>query len=100
MPKLTRRRVGVLAGASILLPRFAHAAEINWKFTSSQAAVHPSTVRYMEAAERVKQKSGGKIEITVFHSDQLGTDVDTFTQVRIGGVHMMVLSNLITATAA
>jgi tripartite ATP-independent transporter DctP family solute receptor len=100
MPILTRRRAGVLAGASILLPRFARAAEINWKFTSSQPAVHPSTVRYMEAAERVKQKSGGKMEITVFHSGQLGTDVDTFTQVRIGGVHMMVLSNLITATAA
>jgi tripartite ATP-independent transporter DctP family solute receptor len=30
----------------------------------------------------------------------LGTDIDTFTQVRIGGVHMMVLSNVITATAA
>jgi Bacterial extracellular solute-binding protein, family 7 len=31
---------------------------------------------------------------------QLGTDLDTFTQVRIGGVQMMVLSNLLTATAA
>ena len=100
MPGLTRRRVGILAGASILLPRYAHAAEITWKFTSSQAAVHPSTVRYMEAAERVKQKSGGRMEITVFHSGQLGTDLDTFTQVRIGGVHMMVLSNLLTATSA
>ena len=54
----------------------------------------------MEAAERVKQKSNGKMEITVFHSGQLGTDLDTFTQVRIGGVQMMVLSNLLTATAA
>ena len=78
----TRRRAGILAGASILLPRFAHAAEINWKFTSSQAVVHPSTVRYMEAAERVKQKSGGRMEITVFHSGQLGTDLDTFTRDR------------------
>ncbi len=100
MLKLTRRRIGALAGAGILLPRFAHAAEINWKFTSSQPAVHPSTVRYLEAAERVKQKSNGRFEITVFHSGQLGTDIDTFTQVRIGGVHMMVLSNVITATAA
>ncbi len=100
MLKLTRRRIGALAGASVLLPRFAHAAEINWKFTSSQPAVHPSSVRYMEAAERVKQKSGGKFEINVFHSGQLGTDIDTFTQVRIGGVHMMVLSNVITATGA
>lgn len=54
----------------------------------------------MEAAERVKQRSNGRFEITVFHSGQLGTDIDTFTQVRIGGVHMMVLSNVITATAA
>src|SRR6201991_3412946 len=100
MPKLTRCRAGAIAGAAILLPRFARAAEINWKFTSSQPAVHTSTVRYLEAAERVKQKSGGRFEITVFHSGQLGTDIDTFTQVRIGGVHMMVLSNVITATAA
>ncbi len=100
MVQITRRRAAVLAGASILLPRFAKAAEINWKFTSSQPAVHPSTVQYLAAAERVKQKSGGKFEINVFHSGQLGTDIDTFTQVRIGGVHMMVLSNVITATAA
>ena len=103
MSRITRRRimsVGALAGASILLPRFAHSAEINWKFTSSQPAVHPSTVRFMEAAERLKQKSGGRFEVTVFHSGQLGTDIDTFTQVRIGGVQMMVLSNVITATAA
>ena len=100
MLQLTRRQAGAIAGASILLPRFAKAAEINWKFTSSQAASHPSTIRYIEAAERVKQKSNGKMEITVFHSGQLGTDLDTFTQVRIGGVQMMVLSNLLTATAA
>ncbi len=100
MVQITRRRAAVLAGASILLPRFAKAAEINWKFTSSQPAVHPSSVQYMAAAERVKQKSGGKFEINVFHSGQLGTDIDTYTQVRIGGVHMMVLSNVITATAA
>jgi TRAP-type transport system periplasmic protein len=100
MPKLTRRQAAAIAGASILLPRFARAAEINWKFTSSQAASHPSTIRYLEAAQRVKEKSGGRFEITVFHSGQLGTDLDTFTQVRIGGVQMMVLSNLLTATAA
>jgi len=100
MPAMTRRSAMVVAGASILLPRFAKAAEINWKFTSSQPAQHPSTIRYQEAAERVKQKSGGKFEIIVFHSGQLGTDMDTYTQVRIGGVQMMVLSNVITATAA
>jgi TRAP-type transport system periplasmic protein len=100
MLHLTRRHAGAIAGASILLPRFAKAAEINWKFTSSQPATHPSTIRYMEAAERVKQKSNGRMEIIVFHSGQLGTDLDTFTQVRIGGVQMMVLSNLLTSTAA
>src|ERR1700760_3665277 len=68
--------------------------------TRRQAVAHPSTIRYQEAAEKVKQKSNGRMEITVFHSGQLGTDLDTFTQVRIGGVQMMVLSNLLTATAA
>jgi TRAP-type C4-dicarboxylate transport system substrate-binding protein len=100
MLKVTRRQAGAIAGASILLPRFAQAAEINWKFTSSQPATHPSTIRYMEAAERVKPRSTGRFEINVFHSGQLGTDLDTFTQVRIGAVQMMVLSNLLTATAA
>ena len=100
MLNLTRRQAGAITGASILLPRIGKAAEINWKFTSSQPATHPSTIRYLEAAERVKQKSNGRFEITVFHSGQLGTDLDTFTQVRIGGVQMMVLSNLLTATAA
>ncbi len=54
MLKLTRREAVAIAGTSILLPRFARAAEINWKFTSSQAVSHPSTIRYREAAERVK----------------------------------------------
>jgi TRAP-type transport system periplasmic protein len=100
MPEITRRQAVALAGASILLPRFAHAAEINWKFTSAQPPTHPSTQRYVEAAQRVKDKSNGKFEITVFHSGQLGTDIDTYTQIRIGGIQMMVLSNVITATAA
>lgn len=103
MTQHTRRstlRAGLAVGASILLPKFARAAEFNFKFTSAQPAAHPSTIRFIEAAERVKQKSGGKFEVTVFHSGQLGTDIDTFTQLRIGGIQMMVLSNLITATAA
>jgi TRAP-type transport system periplasmic protein len=100
MPEITRRHAVALAGASILLPRFAHAAEINWKFTSTQPPTHPSTQRYLETVQRVKEKSNGRLEITVFHSGQLGTDIDTFTQVRIGGVQMMVLSNVITATGA
>jgi len=103
MKQLNRRsvlRASLAVGGSILLPRFAKAAEFNFKFTSTQPAVHPSTIRFIEAAERVKQKSGGKFEVTVFHSGQLGTDIDTFTQVRIGGVQMMVLSSLITATGA
>ena len=103
MQQLNRRsalRTGLAVGGSILLPRFAKAVEFNFKFTSAQPAAHPSTIRFIEAAERVKQKSGGKFEVTVFHSGQLGTDIDTFTQVRIGGVQMMVLSNLISATAA
>jgi tripartite ATP-independent transporter DctP family solute receptor len=103
MKKITRRaalKTTLVAGGSILLPRFAKAAEFNFKFTSAQPASHPSTIRFIEAAERVKLKSGGKFEVTIFHSGQLGTDIDTFTQVRIGGVQMMVLSNLISATAA
>jgi tripartite ATP-independent transporter DctP family solute receptor len=103
MKKISRRaalKTTLVAGGSVLLPRFANAAEFNFKFTSTQPASHPSTIRFIEAAERVKLKSGGKFEVTVFHSGQLGTDIDTFTQVRIGGVQMMVLSNLITATAA
>ena len=90
----------MIAGASILLPRFAKAAEISGNSPAPRPSSHPSTIRYIEASERVKQKSNGKMEITVFHSGQLGTDLDTFTQVRIGGVQMMVLSNLLTATAA
>jgi TRAP-type transport system periplasmic protein len=103
MKKITRRAAlgtSVVAGSSILLPRFAKAAEYNFKFTSAQPATHPSTIRFIEAAERVKLKSGGKFEVTIFHSGQLGTDIDTFTQVRIGGVQMMVITNLIAATAA
>jgi tripartite ATP-independent transporter DctP family solute receptor len=103
MKVLSRRSLLTGAGvaaASLVLPRYARAAEYVFKFSSTQPIDHPSTVRIMEAAARVKEKSGGRMEINVFHSGQLGSDNDTLTQVRNGGIHMMVLSNLITANIA
>ena len=101
MPTLNRRTL--LAGAAALplvavRTRPAGAAEFSWKFASNLPAVHPLNVRAAEGAARVKQATGGRVEINIFPNNQLGSDTDVLSQLRSGAVEFFTLSGLILST--
>ncbi|WP_256354563.1 MULTISPECIES: TRAP transporter substrate-binding protein [unclassified Variovorax] len=94
---ITRRKMitgSLAAGAAIStlsLPRFARAAEFNYKFGSSMAPNHPSTVRNEEAFKKIREESGGRVDIQSFPGGALGSDIDMVSQVRSGAMHFMYL---------
>ena len=101
MPNLPRRCL--LAGAAALplaaiRTRPAHAAEFTYKFANNLPATHPLNVRGLEAAERIKQATDGRVEVNVFPNNQLGSDTDVLSQLRSGAVEFFTMSGLILST--
>jgi TRAP-type transport system periplasmic protein len=92
------RRALLGAGAALplagLLPRQAHAAaEFSYKLGTALDAAHPLNVRLVEAATRIREATGGRVDIKVFPSNQLGSDADTLSQTRSGAVEFMMLGH-------
>ena len=101
MSGITRRSfvgAGAAAIGVAVLPRRAGAAEFTYKYAHNTPVDHPMNVRAREAAARIKEESGGRIEIQIFPNNQLGGDTDMLSQVRSGGLEFFTLSGLILAT--
>lgn len=89
MTRISRRHFvngGIAAAAVITRP--AHAAEHSLKFGCEPNADHPLVIRMIEAAQKIKNASGGRVEIQVFPSSQLGGSADMLNQVRSGALDM------------
>jgi tripartite ATP-independent transporter DctP family solute receptor len=102
---LSRRRlltVGstAIAGAAIGAPFVARAqqAEFTYKYANNLPETHPMNARAKEMAAAIKQETNGKFELQIFPNSQLGSDTDTLSQVRSGGVEFFTLSGLILST--
>ena len=99
---LTRRTLVLASGAASLAAsvRLAHAqkAQFTFKYANNQPPQHPMNVRLKEASEAILKETNGRLEVQVFPSNQLGSDTDTLSQLRSGGVEMFNLSGLILAT--
>jgi TRAP-type transport system periplasmic protein len=103
MARLTRRQFVGAAGATAVasgavIGRRARAAEFSLKYANNSPVTHPLSIRTAEAAERIKQETGGRVEIQVFPNNQLGGDTDMLSQVRSGAIDFFTLSGLILAT--
>jgi len=103
--KLHRRRLlaTTLAGTAAfplvaIRSRPANAAEFSYKYANNSPVTHPLNIRTSEAAARIKEKTGGKVEIQVFPNNQLGSDTDMLSQLRSGALEFFTLSGLILAT--
>ena len=100
----TRRRLLTAAGAAAALPlvgilsRPAGAAEFTYKLATGQDPTHPVNKRSQEAIDRIREATGGKLEIRLFPANQLGSDTDLLGQVRNGGVEFFNQSSSILAT--
>ena len=105
MSRLTRRKFlattaaagGGLASFGILTSR-ARAAEFTYKYANNVPVTHPMNVRSREAVEKIKEESGGRLEIQIFPNNQLGGDTDMLSQVRSGAIEFFTLSGLILST--
>jgi tripartite ATP-independent transporter DctP family solute receptor len=102
---LSRRKVlkagtSAIAAGAISAPWIARAeqAQFVYKFANNMPAAHPLNLRAIEMAAALKQETNGDLEIQVFPSSQLGSDTDTLSQLRSGGVEFFTLSGLILST--
>ncbi len=87
-----------LLAAPALLSRPARAAEFNWKFATNIPPTHPSNAQAQAAIDRIREQSGGRLNITLFPNNQLGGDTDMFSQLRSGAIHLFPISGLIVQT--
>jgi TRAP-type transport system periplasmic protein len=100
---MTRRRL--LAGLTLLTssaaaPRIARAQQAQWsyKYANNLPETHPMNLRAREMAAAIKQETNGRFDLQIFPSSQLGSDTDTLSQIRSGGVEFFTLSGLILST--
>jgi tripartite ATP-independent transporter DctP family solute receptor len=100
MMRMSRRSVLGGTAATVLIGSRARAqsAEFTYKLAHNQPTTHPLHIQAEEAAKRIKADTGGKVEIQVFPSSQLGSDTDTLSQLRSGAVQLFTLSPLILST--
>ncbi|TCZ59733.1 TRAP transporter substrate-binding protein [Roseicella aquatilis] len=101
MASLDRRSL-LAASAALAVPailtRPAHAAEFTYKYANNLPATHPLNLRANEAVAKIREETGGRVEIQVFPNNQLGADTDVLSQVRSGAVEFFTLSGLILST--
>ncbi|HEX2725874.1 MAG TPA: TRAP transporter substrate-binding protein [Beijerinckiaceae bacterium] len=101
---VSRRRLlaagSTALGGLVAAPFVARAqqAEFSYKYANNLPATHPMNIRGREMAEAIKAETSGRVEITVFPSNQLGSDTDMLSQLRSGGIEFFTLSGLILAT--
>jgi len=102
MAVLTRRALVkaslVSAPLFAIRARPAAAGEFGYKFANNLPASHPLNVRGGEAAARILEATGGRVEIRLFPNNQLGSDTDVLSQLRSGAVEFFTLSGLILST--
>ena len=98
---LTRRAM-LSAGAAIplvsILTRRAAAAEFTLKFATGQDPTHPVNKRALEAIDRIKAATSGRVEINLFPANQLGSDTDLLGQIRNGAVDYVNMAASVLAT--
>ena len=99
--QITRRTL-LAASAAVplcgILTRPASAAEFNYKLATGQDPTHPVNVRAQEAIDRIREATGGRLEIKLFPANQLGSDTDLLSQIRNGGVEFFNQANTVLST--
>jgi TRAP-type transport system periplasmic protein len=96
---LTGMGAGAITLASPLNSAWAQSkAEFTYKYANNLPLTHPMNIRAKEMVEAILKETNGRVEIRIFPSSQLGSDTDTLSQVRSGGVEFFTLSGLILAT--
>jgi tripartite ATP-independent transporter DctP family solute receptor len=96
MPRNNLTRRHVVAGAAglsaaTILRWPANAAEFSYKYGSSSPMEHPAMAHSKIAADKIKEATNGRLEITLYPSSQLGGDTAMISQVISGAMQMYML---------
>ena len=96
------RRRAVLAAALPLVAvgRRAIAAEFTLKLATGQTLSQPINVRLEQATNRIKEATGGRLDVRFFPASQLGSDTDLLSQVRSGGIDFLNIAGSVLSTIA
>jgi tripartite ATP-independent transporter DctP family solute receptor len=96
------RRTFVALGASLPLGKIAAARaqtpDFTYRYANAMPDSHPLNIRMNEVATALKRETNGAFELKVFSNNQLGSDVDTLSQLRSGAVEFFSLSPIILST--
>ena len=77
---------------------YGQGAEFTYKYANNTPLTHPMNIRAKQAADAIRAETNGRLDIQIFPSSQLGSDTDTLSQLRSGGVEFFTLSGLILST--
>ncbi len=86
-----------IAALSILTKR-GDAAEFSWRYANELVPTHSMNVHLQQAVGRIREQSGGRMEIQVFPNNQLGGGTDMLSQLRTGVIQLFNLSGVILST--
>lgn len=100
---ITRRGfVGAAGALSVTAPFIgrARAAEFEYKLGHPFPLTYPIHVHAVAATDKIREKTGGQVDIQVFGNSQLGGDTDMISQVRSGALQLyssggLILSSLV-----
>jgi TRAP-type C4-dicarboxylate transport system substrate-binding protein len=78
MTKMNRRQVlaqgaAIISAPALVMPKYANAAEYNFKFGTNVPITHPLNVRAIEASERILKETNGQVQINYFQITSLVT---------------------------
>jgi len=99
MSATTRRRflvsssIGAIS-APFILSRRADAAEFAYKLGHDYSVDHPNGTRTVEAANKIRERTGGRLDIQIFPNSQLGSGTEMLTPVRSGGVEFFMFTSV------
>ena len=91
---LARGAAAIAAGvaAPTILAWPAGAAEFAYKYGTALPDGHPMVIRSREAAAKIKEESGGRLDITLFPNSVLGQDTAMMSQAVAGGLEVYGMS--------
>lgn len=101
-PPAIRRRTLLTGAAAIpafaILTHRADAAQFQWKMATGQEPTHPVNIRAAQAIAKIKEATGGGLDIKLYPAAQLGTDKQLIAETRLGGIQIMNMASSVLAT--
>jgi len=93
-----------IVGSALAMPFVrigaARAAEFSYKLATGQSLTQPINPRLEQACGRIREATGGRLEIGFFPASQLGSDTDLLSQVRAGGIEFLNVAGSVLSTVA